>query len=660
MLFNIFVHETSILFYIIGWISMLFVLVKEWRYPRKAVFWVAVLFAIPIVGFAFYLVLGQSRYRKYTLCLPEKDSEELRRIRAERNAGLETEFEGKEIADALGKIGSDLTYGNDVRLYTLGNPKFEDLMADLRAAKSHIHMEYYIIRDNDPLSMEIFELLGEKAKEGVEVRLIADWAGLKNNRVMVNSLRNSGAEVRIFNPLLPNLFSPRKNNRDHRKIADIDGETAYVGGFNIGVEYLGLGEFGYWRDSGARIRGPAVSEVIERFLMDWKYVSGEDLYGSPEYAYRSSPEGNVPVQIVSGGPDMDYHNQVAFQYLMMIGKARKTLHIHAPYFVPDETFSMALRGAAMRGVDVKVIIPDIQDHPLVYWANRRFADEVMKDGVKVYEYNGGFIHSKALVADGCICSVGSANLDDRSLKLNFETNAMIYSEEIGKMMEDAFQEDIARSTEYSREKFAEMSLKERMFTKIAWFLSGELRSWKYVKRRGRDRPDPRIPFSSEAEVPPDAFRFGEDGIRIESSASSVLQDQIALAENRLDVEAAARIDDVGHHVLREQRPEVRGSAVQDDDVRIFPGLQGAYGILHADGLGAVYGGEIQKLLGGRHGGIPSGRFLQEAEGLHLREHVEGVVGGAAVGPHGYVHAVFLELRDGSDASGGELHVGHRA
>lgn len=474
MLFNFVVHETSILFYIIGWASMLFVLIKEWRYPRKAVFWIAVLFALPIVGFAFYLVLGQSRYRKYSLSLPEEDSEALHKIRKERNAGHEIGFKGKEIADALEKVGSDLTYGNDVRLYTIGNPKFEDLMADIRGAKDHVHLEYYIIRDNDPLSKELFDLLGDKARNGVEVRLIADWVGLKNNRVMVNKLKNAGAKVKIFNPLLPNLFSPKKNDRDHRKIVDIDGETAYVGGFNIGVEYLGLGEFGYWRDSGTRIRGPAVSEVIERFLMDWKYVSGEDLYGNPRYSYRSSPEGNIPVQIVSGGPDMDYHNQVAFQYLMMIEKAEKTLHIHAPYFIPDETFSMALRGAAMRGVDVKVIIPDIQDHPLVFWANRKFADEVMKDGVKVYEYNGGFIHSKALVADGCICSVGSANLDDRSLKLNFETNAMIYSEEIGNKMEEAFQDDIAQSTEYSREKFSSMTLWERIITKISWFLSGEL------------------------------------------------------------------------------------------------------------------------------------------------------------------------------------------
>ncbi|MBR4697005.1 MAG: cardiolipin synthase, partial [Candidatus Methanomethylophilaceae archaeon] len=193
-----------------------------------------------------------------------------------------------------------------------------------------------------------------------------------------------------------------------------------------------------------------------------------------KYECRSEPKGDVPMQIASGGPDMHENSEIGFQYLMMIEKADKTLYIHTPYFAPNETYSSALRAAAMRGVDVRVIIPDKPDHPFVYWANRKFADDVMKSGVRVFEYNRGFVHSKTVVVDGCLCSVGSANFDDRSMRLNFETNAVIYSDRIGKQMEDAFMEDLGYCTEYSHEKYASLGIFQKFATKISWFFSGQM------------------------------------------------------------------------------------------------------------------------------------------------------------------------------------------
>ena len=240
------------------------------------------------------------------------------------------------------------------------------------------------------------------------------------------------------------------------------------------MEYLGQGEFGHWRDSAVRIRGSAVNSLCVRFGLDWKYASKENILVDPKYYSDSTFDGNVPVQIVSGGPDMETKNGIAFQYMQMINQARESILIHTPYFGPGDAFIMALRAAAMRGVDVRIIIPDVGDHPFVYWANRKYASMVMDDGIRVYEYHDGFVHSKTMVVDGHWCSVGSANFDDRSMRLNFEANAMIYSDKVGKEMVDAFEEDLGRCTEYTREMFSERTLLQKIRTNISWLVSEQL------------------------------------------------------------------------------------------------------------------------------------------------------------------------------------------
>ena len=214
--------------------------------------------------------------------------------------------------------------------------------------------------------------------------------------------------------------------------------------------------------------------VSFRFSSDWRYACGEDLTGDPRYYLKGCGVGRTPVQAVMGGPDVGRDNPIAFQYLMMIENAERTLYIHTPYFDPNQACLMALRAAAMRGVDVRVIIPDVGDHPFVYWSNRKYAYEVMRSGVRVYEYHDGFVHSKSVVADGRLCSVGSANFDDRSMSLNFEGNAMIYSEELGAEMDAAFLGDLGRCTEYTIETYESRTLLQRVNTSVSWMFSGQL------------------------------------------------------------------------------------------------------------------------------------------------------------------------------------------
>ena len=456
------------LFDLVLLVSMLFL---ERGDPSKTLLWVVILLVIPVFGFVLYLFFGQTFYAKHAFksversrIPPEYVSESCSDV-PEGCAGL---------AEALYRAGAGIvTSDNDVRLFTDGNEKFDSLKEDIRNARRFVHLEYYIIR-KDPLGDEIVSLLAQKAAEGVEVRLMVDALGFNTGTSGKRALREAGGKVAVFHSTAVCLLSPKKNNRNHRKIAVIDGRISYIGGFNIGEEYLGKGKFGHWRDTAVRIEGSATNALSFRFSSDWKYACKEDLTADPAYYGMACGIGDTPVQTVMGGPDVGRDNPIAFQYLMMIENAERTLYIHTPYFDPNQACLMALRAAAMRGVDVRVIIPDIGDHPFVYWSNRKYAYEVMRSGVRVYEYHDGFVHSKSVVADGRLCSVGSANFDDRSMSLNFEGNAMIYSEELGAEMDAAFLGDLGRCTEYTIETYESRTLLQRVNTSVSWMFSGQL------------------------------------------------------------------------------------------------------------------------------------------------------------------------------------------
>ena len=477
MILDLILDNIVPMIYLMDLVLMLALFVLERSNPSRALFWMMALLLLPVIGFVLYLFFGQSFYSRYAF-RPKGTTDAIvdemsqKGVEAIENYGG-TDWDSRMAKSINSAGGLFFTSDNDVDLYTDGNAKFDDFKEDLRNAKRFIHVEYYIIR-KDALGNEIMDILTEKAREGVEVRLLVDAIGFNTGVKEKKRFKEAGGRLCMFHSMATCMLSPKKNNRNHRKLAVIDGEIGYIGGFNIGVEYLGKGEFGHWRDSAVRIKGSAVNALCVRFGLDWKYASKENILAERRYYPECDFEGDIPVQIVSGGPDMETTNGIAFQYMQMINQANESIFIHTPYFGPGDAFIMALRAAAMRGVDVRIIIPDIGDHPFVYWANRKYASMVMEDGVKVYEYHDGFVHSKTMVVDGHWCSVGSANFDDRSMRLNFEANAMVYSDEIGKEMIDAFEEDLGRCTEYTMEMFSDRTLIQRMRTNISWLVSEQL------------------------------------------------------------------------------------------------------------------------------------------------------------------------------------------
>ena len=477
MILDLILDNIVPMIYLMDLVLMLALFVLERSNPSRALFWMMALLLLPVIGFVLYLFFGQSFYSKYAF-RPKGTTDAIVDEMSQKGVEAIENYGGTDGDSRMAKSinsagGLFFTSDNDVDLYTDGNAKFNEFKEDLRNAKRFIHVEYYIIR-KDALGNEIMDILTEKAREGVEVRLLVDAIGFNTGVKEKKRFKEAGGRLCMFHSMATCMLSPKKNNRNHRKLAVIDGEIGYIGGFNIGVEYLGKGEFGHWRDSAVRIKGSAVNALCVRFGLDWKYASRENILAERRYYPECDFEGDIPVQIVSGGPDMETTNGIAFQYMQMINQAKESILIHTPYFGPGDAFIMALRAAAMRGVDVRIIIPDIGDHPFVYWANRKYASMVMEDGVKVYEYHDGFVHSKTMVVDGHWCSVGSANFDDRSMRLNFEANAMVYSDEIGKEMIDAFEEDLGRCTEYTMEMFSDRTLIQRMRTNISWLVSEQL------------------------------------------------------------------------------------------------------------------------------------------------------------------------------------------
>ena len=273
-------------------------------------------------------------------------------------------------------------------------------------------------------------------------------------------LEAEGIMVAEFFPALLGKLQLRVNYRNHRKIVVIDGRIGFVGGFNVGREYLGRDKkFGYWRDTHLCIEGAAVTSLAVRFVLDWKYAAKENLFLEdplfelPVYLRK----GREPVQIISSGPDSQ-SNTIHDNYLRLIHSAKDHVYIQTPYFIPDESILDALKIASRSGIDVRIMVPCKPDHPFVYWATYSYIGDMVAAGAKCYVYNNGFLHAKTLSVDGMVACVGTANMDIRSFGLNFEVNAVIYSERTVQRLESAFENDMTRCTHVTRKVYDERSL----------------------------------------------------------------------------------------------------------------------------------------------------------------------------------------------------------
>ena len=306
----------------------------------------------------------------------------------------------------------------------------------------------------------------------MEVRVLCDGMGGRDVKSSYwESLEKQGIMTAIFFPALLKRLQLRMNYRNHRKIVVIDGTTAFVGGFNIGKEYIGLDKkFGYWRDLHLKIEGSAVAQLQIRFILDWNYAAKADLFSQKGYFPEVVGKGTTGLQIISSGPDSRFQ-EIRDNYMRLISKAKKNIYIQTPYFIPDEAMMAALRIASMSGVDVKVMIPCKPDHPFVYWATYSFVGELLEAGARCYTYDNGFLHAKGIMVDGLAASFGTANMDMRSFYLNFEVNAVIYSSEVTKKLEDIFLKDLGKSTEITPYDYSQRNLIIRLKEQVSRLLS---------------------------------------------------------------------------------------------------------------------------------------------------------------------------------------------
>ncbi len=454
----------------------------ERREPKSVWAWLLLLYFLPFLGFVFYLLVGIDMRKRKLFRIKEVEdhiSEAVRQqehqLKSHRLEELDTNIAGYTdlIMFNLENCGAMLTDQNDVDILTDGNEKFDKLIEDMEKAEQFIHIQYYIIRD-DVLFNRIKEVLEKKVKEGVEVRVLFDAMGCRSvNRRYWKKLREHGILTAEFFPALFRRLHLRINYRNHRKIVVIDNKVAYVGGFNVGKEYIGLDDkFGYWRDTHLRIKGNAVLGLQLRFLLDWNYAARENLFSQGKYFNGIEPgmRDNSKIQIISSGPDNSLE-QIRDNYLRLIHKAQKSIFIQTPYFIPDEPVFEALLMAARSGIEVNIMIPCKPDHPFVYWATYSYIGDMVMAGAKCYTYDKGFLHSKGMIVDDKVFCYGTANMDIRSFALNFEVNAVVYDEQKAREMVDIYQEDLKHCTRITKDFYARRKLIIRMKEQVCRLLS---------------------------------------------------------------------------------------------------------------------------------------------------------------------------------------------
>ncbi|MFS0557152.1 cardiolipin synthase [Brevibacillus sp. 179-C9.3 HS] len=444
--------------------------------------WLMVLLFLPGIGFIIYLIFGHKLSKKKLYRLKEGEFSHFRAA-VDRQKQLlahgdlqvndpEMERHRDMIFMNVVSDGAFYTQDNTIQVFKEGHSLFNLMFKQMEEAREHIHLLYYILNDDD-LGKQLIQLLTKKAQEGVEVRLLYDAVGSSGvSSRFLRPLVKAGGEVASFFPAKIPFLNFRVNFRNHRKLTIIDGKIGYIGGFNIGDEYLGKDKkLGYWRDTHLLIEGRAVYMLQARFFLDWNLSAAKRMHESIDYfPEHHETNGTVGVQIVSSGPNSE-KEQIKHAFLKMIYKARKKVYLQTPYFVPDESMLTALKMAAMSGVDVRVMVPGKPDHLMVFWATHSYLGDLLKSGVRCYLYEKGFLHAKTIVVDTQLSSVGTANVDIRSFKLNFETNAFLYDSQMAEQLEELFVSDLADCREITLGEYVNRPLRLRLLESLTRLLS---------------------------------------------------------------------------------------------------------------------------------------------------------------------------------------------
>jgi cardiolipin synthase A/B len=450
-----FVEVISLLFLITS-VAIAFIVIFEKRSPEKTVAWILALVLLPGIGLVFYLIFGQE-YRKNKMFSRRGlknlgrfrilTSRQLRKIQKKEIFLPGAAKEKENIVKLLmNNSHSLLTTGNKLKILNNGDKTVKTIFQAIENARQHIHLEYYII-ENDEVGNQLKELLIRKSLQGVEVRIIIDDVGSWGlSKRFIRELRNAGIDVQSFMEVRFPRLTPRVNYRNHRKIAIIDGEIGFTGGINFADRYLkGLKKIGPWRDTHLQIEGDAVACLQVIFAADWFFVKNENLVGSKYFKPLTDLPGTA-VQISASGPDSDWES-ISQAFFAAITSARKDVFIVTPYLMPPPSILNALKVAALGGINVQILMPEFSDSHIPQWGSFSFVEELLEAGVRIFFYQKGFIHSKLMMVDGIFSSVGTTNLDFRSLETNFEINTFIFDASFTRQLSGYFHADLLNSRE---------------------------------------------------------------------------------------------------------------------------------------------------------------------------------------------------------------------
>ncbi len=450
--------------------ATIFFMLVENRNPVKSIAWIMVLVFLPIIGFLCYIFVGRKFRKRHVI------SKRSLLINKKSNTIDLTELPNLELTDdqrsiatlAFRNSDAALHENNDVKIFTQAEELYDNIVEDLKKAKHHIHMEYYIFLA-DKIGQRIMDVLKEKAREGVIVRVIIDDVGswqLKKKKI--KELRETGIEIQSFLEVGLPYINSRVNYRNHRKIIVVDGLVGYTGGFNIADRYVEGLKWGTWRDTHIRLEGSAVLGLQKNFLMDWFFVKRELIEDSSYYPAQEK-KGDCLAQIVISGPDMVWESVMQI-FTKAFMEAKRRIYIESPYFLPPESLITALQTAALSGIDVRLILPRKSDAKVTLYSTYSYIDQMLKAGIRVFLYEPGFIHSKIVVTDD-IAIIGSANMDFRSFEQNFELNAIMYNNQVAEQMTEIFLDDENNSKEITREAWATRRISQKILESLSRLLS---------------------------------------------------------------------------------------------------------------------------------------------------------------------------------------------
>ncbi|MEH7155324.1 phospholipase D-like domain-containing protein [Neobacillus drentensis] len=504
-------------------------LMLENRTAQNTLLWIYILVFLPVLGYIIYVYSGQLFFKGYLFKSKRIKDREVFEAMSRNQEKLDLSwlnYHQNHFVHYLDwATNTPMNAKTKTRMLKNGGETFREIKRALQEAEDFIHLEYYIFRD-DRLGNEIIDILIDRVEAGVEVRLMYDAIGsLTLSGTAIRRMKEAGIKVQPFLPLKNGLINQKFNFRNHRKIIVIDGRTGFVGGLNIGVEYLGEDErFGFWCDTHVLIEGEAVQTLHAVFLLDWRYVSGEMLVtderymkpgllagrgpaaqvaetaasldhaaardpgngsgleqvgasgpgsgAGPDQVAASDPDtGTGLVHVVATGPETE---RMSDHYYAMISCATKSIWIASPYFVPNQAIRTALRIAANKGIQIRIMVPDTNDGFLTQYASRSYLPELLRAGIEIYAYQKGFLHKKVMIIDGDLATIGTANMDMRSFRLNFEVNLFLIGTDSIQDLVTHYQEDLEDCLRIRPVEFYKRGFSEKVKESFARLFSGVL------------------------------------------------------------------------------------------------------------------------------------------------------------------------------------------